>query len=99
MRPEPSISTAYRYPARKVIKPYTQPHVSKDPDDRAVRTAARAGRRHVDRHRASSGFGFALDYARMDARRQANAAGFPNCTEIYVEEWYSYARVIWECTR
>ena len=47
----------------------------------------------------SSSFGFALYYARSVARSQADAAGFPNCTEIYVEEWYAYARVVWECTR
>lgn len=48
----------------------------------------------------SSSFGFALDYARADARRQAEAAGFYDCTEIFVWDPSPYtAMVIWECTR
>lgn len=47
----------------------------------------------------SSSWGFSLDYARAQARSRANDAGFSDCTEIYVEDWYYYAKVIWECTR
>lgn len=47
----------------------------------------------------SSSWGFSLDYARAQARSRANAAGFYDCTEIYVEDWYYHAKVIWECTR
>lgn len=47
----------------------------------------------------SSSWGFSLDYARAQARSRANAAGFYDCTEIYVEDWFYSAKVIWECTR
>lgn len=47
----------------------------------------------------SSSWGFSLYYARAQARSRANEAGFADCTEIYMEDWYYYAMVIWECTR
>lgn len=47
----------------------------------------------------SSSWGFSLEYARAQARSRANNAGFYECTEIYMEDWYYYAKVIWECTR
>jgi hypothetical protein len=51
----------------------------------------------------SSSFGFALDYARWDAYLQAQADGFTDpfdqCVEIWVDENYFWAEVIWRCTR
>ncbi|QWF84283.1 hypothetical protein [Amycolatopsis sp. CA-230715] len=51
------------------------------------------------RGEGSSDFGLQLYYARDDARRQATAAGFGNCTEIYQKLWPYTATVIWRCTR
>ncbi len=47
-----------------------------------------------------SAFGLELYYARVDARNQANWAGFYDCTEIDVWDVFpGTARVTWECTR
>lgn len=51
------------------------------------------------RGEGSSDFGLQLYYARDDARRQATAAGFSDCTEIYQKLWPYTATVIWRCTR
>jgi hypothetical protein len=53
------------------------------------------------RGEGDSGFGpsFALIYARWDAQRQADQAGFGNCHEIESHVLGYSAYVIWECTR
>ncbi len=51
----------------------------------------------------ASSFGFAWDYARWDARRQAIADGFTDpstqCTEIFAWGDVYWAQVTWRCTR
>ncbi|GAA1978848.1 hypothetical protein [Amycolatopsis minnesotensis] len=51
------------------------------------------------RGEGSSDFGLELYYARAHAQRQATAAGFGNCTEIWQKLWPYTATVIWRCTR
>lgn len=64
----------------------------------ATRTAVQTETRQFTGE-GSSSWGFSLDYARAQARSRANAAGFYDCTEIYMEDWFYWAEVIWECTR
>ena len=48
----------------------------------------------------SSDFGLALIYARQDARRQADRAGFADCEEYFKLIISPYeATVFWRCTR
>jgi hypothetical protein len=48
----------------------------------------------------SSDFGLALYYARQDARRQADRAGFADCEEYFKLILSPYdATVFWRCTR
>jgi hypothetical protein len=62
-------------------------------------TAAYATETRQFRGEGSSDFGLSLYYARADAQRQADNAGFSNCVEIDKWVWPYSAWVIWECTR